>query len=78
MILDGNKLAEGQAFMAIGDTDISDNGNILAYSVDHTGFRQYTLHVKDLTTGEVLADEVSQQVQRGLAGGVAALYPALS
>jgi hypothetical protein len=26
---------------------------------------------------EVLADEVSQQVQRGLAGGVAALYPAL-
>ena len=27
---------------------------------------------------EVLADEVSQQVQRGLAGGVAALYPALS
>ena len=27
---------------------------------------------------EVVADEVSQQVQRGLAGGVAALYPALS
>jgi NAD(P)-dependent dehydrogenase (short-subunit alcohol dehydrogenase family) len=27
---------------------------------------------------EVLADELSQQVQRGLAGGVAALYPALS
>jgi NAD(P)-dependent dehydrogenase (short-subunit alcohol dehydrogenase family) len=26
---------------------------------------------------EVLADELSQQVQRGLAGGVAALYPAL-
>ena len=27
---------------------------------------------------EVLADELSQQVQRGLAGGVAALYPGLS
>jgi oligopeptidase B len=60
VILDGNKLAEGQAFMAIGDTDISDDGNILAYSVDHTGFRQYTLHLKDLTTGEVLPGSVER------------------
>jgi oligopeptidase B len=53
VILDGNKLAEGQAFMAIGDTDVSDDGYWLAYSVDFTGFRQYTLQIKNLTNGEL-------------------------
>jgi oligopeptidase B len=60
VILDGNALAEGQSFMAIGSTDVSDDGRWLAYSVDHTGFRQYTLHLKDLTTGEVLDDKVDR------------------
>jgi oligopeptidase B len=60
VILDGNALAEGHSFMAIGDTDVTDDGRWLAYSVDHTGFRQYTLHMKDLATGEVLAGEVER------------------
>jgi oligopeptidase B len=60
VILDGNKLAEGQSFMAIGDTDITDDDRWLAYSVDHTGFRQYTLRLKDLTTGEVLPGSVER------------------
>jgi len=56
IILDGNQLAEGQAFFAIGATDISDDGRWLAYTTDLTGFRQYTLHIKDLETGETLPD----------------------
>jgi len=56
IILDGNQLAEGQAFFAIGATDISDDGRWLAYTTDVTGFRQYTLHIKDLQTGETLPD----------------------
>ena len=60
VILDGNKLAEGQAFFAIGDVDISDDGRWLAYTTDTTGFRQYTLHIKDLETGETLAGEVER------------------
>jgi len=60
VILDGNRLAEGHAFFAIGDTDISDDGRWLAYTTDTTGFRQYTLHVKDLTTGETLPVEVER------------------
>jgi oligopeptidase B len=47
-VLDGNQLAEGHAFFAIGDTDITDDGRWLAYTTDTTGFRQYTLHIKDL------------------------------
>ncbi|MFC5862987.1 S9 family peptidase [Acidicapsa dinghuensis] len=60
VILDGNALAEGHAFMAIGATDVTDDGRWLAYSVDHTGFRQYTLHIKDLETGEVLPSVVER------------------
>ena len=60
IILDGNQLAEGQAFFAIGATDISDDGRWLAYTVDTTGFRQYTLHVKDLESGETLPGEVQR------------------
>ena len=56
IILDGNELAKGHPFMALGAFAISEDQNLLAYSVDHTGFRQYTLHMKDLQTGKTLAD----------------------
>jgi oligopeptidase B len=56
VLLDVNELAEGQAFMAVGDMAISPDGWLLAYSTDNTGFRQYTLHVRDLRIGEDLAD----------------------
>jgi oligopeptidase B len=60
VILDGNQLAEGHAFFAIGATDITDDGRWLAYTTDTTGFRQYTLHIKDLATGETLSGEVER------------------
>ena len=53
VILDVNQLARGQEFMALGAFAVSPDGSILAYSTDTTGFRQYTLHFKNLTTGEV-------------------------
>jgi oligopeptidase B len=56
VILDVNLLAEGKPFMAIGSLAISPDGNLLAYSTDLTGFRQYTLHIRDLRTGEDLPD----------------------
>jgi oligopeptidase B len=65
VILDGNKLAEGHAFFAIGATDISDDGRWLAYTIDTTGFRQYKLHIKDLLTGETLPGPgIASQVER--------------
>jgi len=56
VILDINTLAEGQPFMSIGATGISPDGKILAYTTDNTGFRQYTLSIKNLETGETLTD----------------------
>ena len=59
-LLDGNTLAEGNAFFAIGTTDVSDDGRWLAYTTDTTGFRQYTLHIKNLETGETLPESVER------------------
>src|SRR5580698_10507075 len=65
VLLDGNVLAVGHAFFSIGDTDITDDGRWLAYTTDTTGFRQYTLHIKDLATGETLEGPgLSSQVER--------------
>jgi oligopeptidase B len=59
--VDVNQLAKGQPFMSLGAYEVSDDGNLLAYSTDNTGFRQYKLRVRDLRTGKdsgVIADKV--------------------
>ena len=43
-------------YMAVGAIAVSPSGNLLAYTTDPTGFRQYTLHLRDLTTGAELPD----------------------
>ena len=58
--LDVNQLAEGQRFMSVGVYAVSEDGRWLAYSTDNTGFRQYTLYVKDLNTGELLPDSLEK------------------
>ncbi|BCB86289.1 S9 family peptidase [Phytohabitans suffuscus] len=58
VLLDGNALAEGHDFFALGAFDVSPDGRWLAYSTDFAGDERFTLRVKDLDTGEVLADEV--------------------
>jgi oligopeptidase B len=59
--LDLNALAEGKPFMALGAYAVSDDASLLSYSTDDTGFRQYTLYVKDLRTGEI-KEKVAEKV----------------
>jgi len=59
-VLDLNALAEGKPYLGLGAYEISDDGNLLAYSVDFTGYRQYELRVKDLRTGELLPERVER------------------
>src|SRR5581483_11649583 len=54
--LDLNELAKGLKFLGLGPTAVSDDGNLFAYSIDTTGFRQFKLQVKDLRTGQLLTD----------------------
>ncbi len=56
ILLDVNALAQGEAYMAVGGMSISPSGNLLAYSTDNTGFRQYTLRVRNLRSGQDLPD----------------------
>jgi oligopeptidase B len=62
IVLDLNILAAGKAFLAVGAYEVSDDGNLLAYTIDETGYRQYTLSVKDLRTGTLLSDRVERVV----------------
>src|SRR5467141_170180 len=60
VVVDVNELAKGQKFMSLGAHVVSDDGNLLAYTTDNTGFRQYTLAVKDLRTGKLLPDHAER------------------
>ena len=59
LLLDVNKLAEGQSYCGIGGLSVSPNNQLLAYSVDFVSRRNYTLRVLDLQTGQLLPDSVA-------------------
>src|SRR6266550_2081910 len=56
LVFDQNELAKGLKFFSVGAFVPSDNGNLLAYSTDTTGYRQYKLQIKDLRTGQLLPE----------------------
>jgi oligopeptidase B len=60
VMLDQNEMAKGQTFMGISDYEVSDDENLLAYSFDSTGYRQYALRVKDLRTGQLLPTQAAR------------------
>ena len=60
LLLDQNEMAKGLKYFAIGSFDVSDDGNLLAFSTDATGYRQYTLQIKDLRTGKMLSDKIER------------------
>ena len=60
VLLEVNELAKGQKFMSVRAFAVSDDGNLLAYTTDNTGFRQYVLAVKDLRTGKLLPDHAER------------------
>ncbi len=58
VLLDANALAAGFEFFSLGAYAVSPDGRRLAYSVDTSGDERFTLKVKDLVTGDLLADEI--------------------
>ena len=57
IILDVNELAKDFKFFSIGAFAPSDDNNLLAYTADTTGYRQFTLRIKDLRTGKLLPEK---------------------
>jgi oligopeptidase B len=60
IVLDQNELAKGQKFMSVGAFVPSDDGNLLAFTTDNTGYRQYTLQVKNLQTGQLFPERIER------------------
>ena len=56
VLLDVNALAEGKKFLSAQPRGASDDGQLYAYATDTTGFREYYLSIKDLSTGKLLED----------------------
>ncbi len=56
ILLDLNEMAKGKKFISLGNMAVSEDQNLLAFTTDYAGFRQYSLNVKDLRTGQMLPD----------------------
>ncbi|MGX0887394.1 oligopeptidase B [Kocuria rhizophila] len=59
-LLDANAAAQEHEFYALGAFSVAEDGSRLAWSEDTAGDERFTVHVKDLTTGELLADRIPQ------------------
>lgn len=53
VILDVNELAEGKSFYQVGGSATSPDQKTLAFAADEVGRRIYTIHFKNLETGEI-------------------------
>jgi oligopeptidase B len=58
ILLNVNEMAQGHGYYAVGGLSVSTNNNLIAYGVDTVSRRKYTLHFKNLATGEILPDEI--------------------
>ena len=72
--LDLNELAKGHKYLGLGAYTVSDDGNLLAYTTDTTGYRQYTLQVKDLRTGQLSPEKIERVGQVSWAGDNRTLF----
>jgi oligopeptidase B len=59
VLLDQPKMAEGHSYFAIGGQTVSPNNKLLVYGQDTVSRRQYSLYFKNLETGELLEDVLS-------------------
>ena len=58
ILLNVNTMAEGHDYYSVAGFSVSSNNNLIAFGVDTVSRRRYTLYFKNLTTGEVLVDEI--------------------
>lgn len=58
LILDEGALASGHEYFRLGATDVSSNGQILAYSVDTNGSERFTIRFRDLESGTLLPEAI--------------------
>jgi oligopeptidase B len=58
ILLDQNELAEGKLFCSVSAFSVSPDGNKLAYGLDVEGNEVYTIHIKNLISGEYYPETI--------------------
>jgi oligopeptidase B len=58
ILLNENELAEGHDYFSAGGLTVSDDNKWLSFSIDTVSRRLYTIHFKNLETGEILAESI--------------------
>ncbi|GAB5362290.1 hypothetical protein AAMO2058_000784500, partial [Amorphochlora amoebiformis] len=74
IFLNENEIAKDKKHCDIYDWDVSPSQTLLAYSADFTGDEEYTLYLKDLSTGKFLQDEIPKTIGRVLFGDEKTLF----
>ncbi|SOE21267.1 oligopeptidase B [Spirosomataceae bacterium TFI 002] len=59
ILLDVDAMAEGKAYFSVSGMEVSEDNKLLAFGVDEVSRRQYTIQVKDLSTGKLLSDKIA-------------------
>ncbi|MCZ2222423.1 MAG: S9 family peptidase [Chitinophagales bacterium] len=59
ILLDVDKMAEGKSYYSVSGFAISDDNKFLAFGIDEVSRRQYTIYFKNLETGEILKDAIT-------------------
>ena len=59
LLFNVNELAEGHDYFQLGGLNVSPNNELVAFSVDTISRRQYVLHIKNLKTGKVYDDVIT-------------------
>ena len=60
IMFDCNKMAKGHSYFQLGGLSISPDNKLVIFSIDIVGRRIYNIQVKNLETGEILADKIEK------------------
>ncbi|MDR6512394.1 oligopeptidase B [Novosphingobium capsulatum] len=58
LLLDEVALAQGHDYFRLGAISVSNDGRLLAWSVDDNGSERFTARIKVIASGEILPDEI--------------------
>ena len=59
IIFNGPEMAKGYAYYGIGSQSVSEDNKLMAFAIDTVSRRRYTIYFKNLATGEILTDNLS-------------------
>ncbi len=60
ILLDVDEMATGKAYYSVTGMEVSEDNRLLAFGVDEVSRREYTIRIKNLETGELYKDAITQ------------------